>query len=279
MSINHYENFPVASFLCPPALRPAVVAIYHFARTADDIADEGVATPAQRLADLQAYGQALQNAATGQPPAPRWLPVFEPLQKIIHQHNLPVPLLAKLLNAFQQDLTQTTYANREELLAYCQKSANPVGRLLLHLYGINHPKALLQSDQICTALQLINFWQDLSEDIPRGRFYLPRTDCNAHGLTLDQLALKQDTPATQALVSTMVTWARELMHSGQELAHTLPGRIGWELRFVVQGGLRILKKIEHNQYRCLNQRRTLQWHDSLPILGAAILMKKQKVTP
>jgi hydroxysqualene synthase len=279
MSIDHYENFPVASFLCPPALRPAVVAIYHFARTADDIADEGHATAEQRLADLQSFRQELQNTATGQAPSPRWASVFLPLQKIMHQHCLPVPLLAKLLSAFEQDLSKTAYANREELLTYCEHSANPVGRLLLHLYGITDAQALVQSDQICTALQLINFWQDLSTDIPRERFYMPQTDCDLQGITPQQLKLKQDTPATQAVLATLAAWARELMHGGQPLVRTLPGRAGWELRLVIQGGLRVLKKIERMQYRCLNQRPTLKWHDTPSMLVHSLLMNKQKVTP
>ncbi|MFL6663494.1 MAG: squalene/phytoene synthase family protein, partial [Rhizobacter sp.] len=161
MPVEHYENFPVASWLCPPALRPAVTAIYGFARTADDLADEGDATPAQRLADLATYRRDLDAAATGAPPSARWTAVFSPLAGAIARHGLPVPLLHDLLDAFSQDVVQARYADRAELLDYCRRSANPVGRLLLHLYGIDDPRALHESDAICTALQLANFWQDL----------------------------------------------------------------------------------------------------------------------
>lgn len=156
--MTHYENFPVASLLCPPRLRQPIAAIYGFARTADDIADEGDALPAARLADLAAYLADLRAIAQGQAPSPRWASVFLPLQSVLRSHQLPVPLLEDLLSAFAQDVEKTRdgegYADREELLDYCRRSANPVGRLLLHLYGVHDIEALRQSDAICTALQL-----------------------------------------------------------------------------------------------------------------------------
>ncbi|MGE5330956.1 MAG: squalene/phytoene synthase family protein, partial [Nitrospirota bacterium] len=165
-AITHYENFPVASWLCPPHLRAPIAAIYAFARTADDLADEGNASPAERLSDLAAYRLDLQAIATGGVPSDRWTHVFAPLAAMLRQHALPVPLLADLLSAFVQDVEKTRnsagYATRAELLDYCRRSANPVGRLLLHLYGVHSAQALRESDAICTALQLINFWQDLS---------------------------------------------------------------------------------------------------------------------
>jgi squalene synthase HpnC len=184
----HYENFPVASWLCPPHLRPPIAAIYHFARTADDIADEGDASPDERLAELRAYREELAAAAQGEvPPSSRWPRVFGPLAHSIAQHGLPEDLLADLLSAFMQDIEKTrdrgTYADRAELLDYCRRSANPIGRLLLHLYGVHDAQALAQSDAICSALQLINFWQDPSVDLPRGRFYFPLTDCARRRLT------------------------------------------------------------------------------------------------
>jgi hydroxysqualene synthase len=272
----HYENFPVASVLCPPALRPAIVAIYAFARTADDLADEGDATAAQRLADLQAYGEDLRAIARGVPASARWSAVFIPLQKMLHQHALPVHLLQDLLSAFTQDLSQTHYANRPALLDYCSRSANPIGRLLLHLYGVTEPRAVAQSDAICTALQLINFWQDLGVDIPRGRLYVPMQDSLRHGVTPNMLCAQQGCAATSALVAELVAWARSLMNQGMPLAHTLPGRVGWELRLVVQGGLAILRKIERKQYRALNIRPTVQWHDGPAILWRAMCMRRVK---
>ncbi|HKX41237.1 MAG TPA: squalene/phytoene synthase family protein, partial [Burkholderiaceae bacterium] len=154
MSVDHYENFPVASILCPPALRPAIAAIYWFARTADDLADEGSASAETRLQSLAAYRADLFAVVAGQAPSPRWASVFETLRHAIQRHALPVPLLADLLSAFEQDVVKQCYADRTELLDYCRRSANPVGRLLLHLYGIADPVLQRQSDAICTALQL-----------------------------------------------------------------------------------------------------------------------------
>lgn len=246
--ITHYENFPVASLLCPPRLRPPIAAIYAFARTADDIADEGQATAAERLADLAAYRAELRSVATGQPPGTRWASVFGPLQAALHSHQLPVALLKDLLDAFAQDVAMTesraSYADRAQLLDYCRRSANPVGRLLLHLYGVQDDAALAESDAICSALQLINFWQDLSVDLPRGRHYLTDADCAAHGVVRADLAALHRTPASDRLILDSASWARALMLEGAPLVHRIPGRAGWELRLVVQGGLRILDKVE-----------------------------------
>ena len=261
MSVNHYENFPVASILCPPALRPAVAAIYHFARTADDIADEGDATPAGRLADLAAYRADLRAASDGAAASTRWPQVFEPLRTTIRQRSLPAPLLADLLSAFEQDVTKHSYADRAELLDYCRRSANPIGRLLLHLYGVTGMQALRQSDAICTALQLANFWQDLGVDTQRGRQYIPATDRDRHA---------GDTRAQVAVVS---AWARELMLFGAPLVHAVPGRAGWELRLVVQGGLRILDKIERLGFDTFHARPTLNLLDAPLLLWRALRMR------
>ncbi|MFM8636474.1 MAG: squalene synthase HpnC [Betaproteobacteria bacterium] len=290
MSVDHYENFPVASILCPPALRPAVVALYHYARTADDIADEGPGTPEQRRALLQRYrqcllaavGQAEANENTGPTPRPPggagqdqpgWPEVFEPLGRVVQQHGLPVQALLDLLDAFEQDTHNPPYPDRAALMDYCRRSANPVGRLLLHLYGVNDAASLAQSDAICTALQLINFWQDFSRDHPVGRCYLPHADAQAHGLNPQVLCALHDSPATQALVRELVGWARQLMTQGQGLAPRLPGRVGWELRLVVQGGLRILDKIEALQYRSLGQRPRLHMWDVPLMLWRAARMR------
>lgn len=274
--VTHYENFPVASLLCPPRLRPPITAIYAFARTADDIADEGGAAPAERLADLAAYRAELAAVAAGAAPGPRWAAVFGPLQVQLRAHGLPVPLLDDLLSAFVQDVEKTLdasgYATRAELLDYCRRSANPVGRLLLHLYGVQDSAALAQSDAICSALQLINFWQDLSVDIPRGRHYLTDADCAAHGVARAGLQAQQATPETLLLIADCVHWARALMQSGAPLVHRLPGRAGWELRLVVQGGLRILDRIAAQGYTTLHQRPTLRRRDWLAMAGRALVM-------
>nr|WP_225617077.1 squalene synthase HpnC [Variovorax sp. 38R] len=282
----HYENFPVASWLCPPHLRPPIAAIYHFARTADDIADEGDASPDARLAELRAYREELAAAACGEAlPDSRWPHVFGPLAWAITEYRLPEDLLADLLSAFMQDIEKTrhrgTYADRAELLDYCRRSANPVGRLLLHLYGVTDAQALAQSDAICSALQLINFWQDPSVDLPRGRFYFPRTDCARRGLTSEHFKvfepLSPAPPPQEAinLIAVVAFWARELMTEGAPLVHRLPGRVGWELRLVVQGGLRILDKIEDLGFDTFSQRPTVSKADAPVLLWKAWRMRRQ----
>jgi squalene synthase HpnC len=231
-SIDHYENFPVASWLCPVHLRPAVTALYHFARTADDIADEGDASAEHRLLELAQYRADLLTCTTeAATESERWPALFKVLARVITQHQLPLQALHDLLDAFEQDVRFTHlgqgYGSRAELLDYCRRSANPVGRLMLHLYGVTDALSLAQSDAICTALQLINFWQDRQQDLSRGRDYLPQ------GHTLAQ----------------ELTFARQLMMQGAPLAKRIPGRAGWELRAVVQGGLCILDKLDAQQLR------------------------------
>jgi hydroxysqualene synthase len=273
VSVDHYENFPVASLLCPPALRPAVAAIYWFARTADDIADEGDASPAQRLTDLAAYRVELQAAAEGRPPAGRWPGVFAALGPVIVAHRLPVALLGDLLSAFEQDTRQHRYADRAELLDYCSRSANPVGRLLLHLYGVTDTAALRRSDAICTALQLANFWQDLGTDTRRGRLYLPLADCARHGVAPEAVLDRVDSAALRRLMADMVGWTQGLMLDGAPLVHQVAGRAGWELRLVVQGGLRILDKIKAQQHDTLNVRPRLRAWDAPLLLWRALRMQ------
>ena len=280
--VTHYENFPVASLLCPPHLRQPIAAIYGFARTADDIADEGDALAAARLADLAAYHADLMAVAQGQPPSPRWASVFLPLQAVLRSHQLPVPLLADLLSAFAQDVEKTRdaegYADRAELLDYCRRSANPVGRLLLHLYGVHDPASLAQSDQICSALQLINFWQDISVDLPRQRHYLPTELLRRHGLPREAFhADANPDAATQVrmaqAVAVLCAQARALMQQGAPLVRRIPGRAGWELRLVIQGGLLILDKIAALQHRSWQQRPRVGALDMPRLLWRALCMR------
>ncbi|MEO8124194.1 MAG: squalene synthase HpnC [Burkholderiales bacterium] len=273
MSVNHYENFPIASLLCPRALRPAVRAIYAYARTADDLADEGDAPAAQRLTDLAAFEADLHAVVAGHAPSVRWRTVFEPLTATLRRHALPLPLLTDLLSAFRQDVVQTSYADRAALLDYCRRSAYPVGRLMLHLYGIDDGDALRQSDAICGALQLANFWQDLSVDRQRGRLYIPLADARRFGVDASDLLEGHDSARVRALVAELVVWTRDTMWSGAPLAHRIPGRAGWELRFVVQGGLRILKRIERNGFDSLQRRPTLALRDALTLTWRAFAMR------
>lgn len=273
MGVDHYENFPVASVLCPPRIRPAVVAIYHFARTADDLADEGSAPTEQRLRDLAAYRADLLALERGQPPGTRWPQVFRPLAQQMHDFALPTPLLHALLDAFVQDASNPLHADRASLLDYCSRSANPVGRLLLHLYGVGDARSLQRADAICSALQLINFWQDVGLDARRGRFYLPQDELQAAGVSLDDLRQQRDSAALRALTARLCAWAGDLMRHGAPLALTLPGRAGWELRLVVQGGLRILEKIAAMDHATLTGRPTLAPADLLRLSWRAVRMR------
>ena len=279
-AVNHYENFPVASWLCPPRLRPAIAAIYHFARTADDLADEGNATADERLADLQAYRGELLALAAGGPPSPvsqRWPQVFGPLRHTIATHQLPMNLLTDLLDAFEQDVLYTAsgrrYAHDGELLDYCKRSANPVGRLLLHLWGIDDALSLAQSDQICSALQLINFWQDISVDVARGRWYLSVEAMARLDVSDADLQPASESENATLLIAAYAGAARATMLKGIQLPLRIPGRAGWELRLVVQGGLRILDKIEALQFATWRQRPRLGAADLPIMLWRALRMR------
>ena len=268
-AIDHYENFPVASWLCPPTLRAPIAAIYHFARSADDIADEGSAGTGQRLAELDAYHAELRAIAQGRDPGALRPEVFGPLARALREHHVPTRLLHDLLDAFEQDVRYSDsgqrYRDDTELLDYCRRSANPIGRLLLHLYRIDDPALLQHSDQICSALQLINFWQDLGQDLARGRCYPSLETMHRFGVREADLLRPDGTPGARQLVAHYAAEARRMMHHGAVLALRIPGRAGWELRLVVQGGLRILDKIEACGFATWRQRPRLRAWD-LPLL-------------
>ena len=258
MELGHYENFPVASLLLPPKLREPVALIYRFARSADDFADEGDDPPAERLAKLHAYTREIISISQGNTPTD---PLFRDLAGIIREHSLPPQLFADLLDAFSQDVTKQRYANFAELLDYCRRSANPVGRLLLHLFKRTTDSELSCSDAICSALQLINFWQDLEIDYARGRVYLPQDEMAAHGVGERHLADKTCDAAWQALMRYQVERSRRMILSGAPLGRALPGRVGLEIRATVQGGLRILEKIERAGYDVFRRRPVLRMLD------------------
>lgn len=273
---THYENFPVASWLCPAHIRPAVVAIYRFARTADDLADEGNATPQQRLADLLAYRQALQASCSddgGETSAtpPRWLHVMQPLQAAVRQHALPLQALLDLIRAFERDVRHTAtghvYADWAELADYARLSANPVGRLMLHLYGMADTKSLAQSDAICTALQYYNFWQDISVDIARKRYYLPRHLCAPLGIDPTQ-PQRANAEQQTALMQRLLDHTNALMQQGQQLPLRLAAQLGQgnklsalELQLVWQGGWRIGQKTRRLGAAAITQRPKLHAGD------------------
>lgn len=264
--IEHDENFPVASWLCPARLRAPIAAIYRFARQGDDLADEGPASATQRLAELEHFRADLRAVASAQAHSQRWPSVFDPLREVLRDFALPVVLLEQLLDAFVQDVQFTAAARRyrddEELLDYCTRSANPVGRLLLHLYGIGDDASLRQSDCICTSLQLINFWQDLSTDLARSRWYPSVQAMQRHAVGEADLLSGQASPAATSLIAHYASQAKALMLKGSPLVDRIGGRVGWELRLVVQGGLRILEHIHDLNFET--------WH-SRPQLGRADL--------
>ncbi|MFC3110655.1 squalene synthase HpnC [Undibacterium arcticum] len=270
MAVDHYENFPVASILLPARLRPAVEAIYAFARSADDLADEGDATPAGRLAALDDYRLALDRIEHGRPADS---PLFTALTQVIAQYRLPLQPFRDLLSAFSQDVVTTRYADFTSLLDYCRRSANPVGTLMLHLYDAASPQNLRDSDAICSALQLINFWQDVAIDWQKQRIYVPQQDMRRYGVSETDIAAATSDHSWQALMRFEVERARILIESGAPLARRLPGRIGWELRLVIQGGLRILERIEMVDYDVFRRRPQLHANDWLRMAWRATQMQ------
>ena len=258
MSVGHYENFPVASVLLPPRLRQPVAVIYRFARTADDFADEGELPASERLARLDDYRQELKRLERSIAPEKA---LFSELADIAREYGLPLQLFHDLLDAFSQDVVKKRYTDYAELLDYCRRSANPVGRLLLHLFGATAQRNLEHSDAICTSLQLINFWQDVEIDWRKDRVYLPQDEMRRFGVTEAALASGELSGPWRALMRFQVERARALMLAGAPLGHALPGRIGLEIRTIVQGGLRILDKIDKVEGDVYHRRPVLKLHD------------------
>lgn len=277
---GHYENFPVASLLLPPRLRTAVLDIYRYARAADDIADEGDASDQERLAALARFGAGLdwiEKGAHAQPAPPDELAdIFVPLAATIARHRLPLAPFRRLLSAFAQDVAVKRYADFAALRDYCHRSADPVGELMLHLYEAATPRNLAWSDAICTGLQLTNFWQDVAVDRDKRRVYIPQEDLARHGVTEADIAAGNCSPAWRALMAFEVARARALLHSGAPLARALPGRIGWELRLVVQGGLRILERIETGGYDVFRARPVLKKTEWLKLAWRALRMPQAR---
>jgi squalene synthase HpnC len=270
MSVGHYENFPVASVLLPPRLRHPIGVIYRFARSADDFADEGDLPPHERLALLNAYRQELAKMERREASSH---PLFADLRNVVEKHALPPQLFYDLLDAFSQDVVKPRYANLPELLDYSRRSANPVGRLLLHLYRETSVQNLACSDAICSALQLINFWQDVAIDWQKNRVYLPQDTLARFGVTEQQIACGDTSGQWREMIAFEVKRTREMINSGAPLALRLPGRIGLELRLVVQGGLRILEKIDAVQGDVFRHRPVLGPLDWPLLFCRALLMR------
>lgn len=280
VAIDHYENFPVASVLLPRRLRRPVAVIYRFARTADDLADEGDAAPHERLAALGALADALDRIDAGTDPG---TPMMRALADVIAQYQLPLTLFHDLLDAFRQDVTVHRHADWDSLLDYSRRSANPVGRLMLHLYGAATPDRFARSDAICTGLQLVNFWQDVAIDFARGRIYLPADAMARHSVDDDALAEGRCDVRWLALMEELKIRTEAMLQSGASLALDLPRtvdwRIGWELRLVVQGGLRVLERIEAVGYDVFRRRPTLGPADWLLLAWRAAARYRSGTAP
>jgi len=245
LASSHYENFPVASRLLPRRLRDPVAAIYAFARIADDIADEGERNPEQRLHALDAMLASLEDLDAARRGGS---PLYLALADTVNRHSLPVVLLRDLLSAFRQDVSKQRYASFGELMDYCRRSANPIGRLLLHLAGQATERKLALSDAICSALQLTNFLQDLAQDYrENGRIYLPQDEMRRFRVSDMDIAEQRTTPQLQQLIRFQIQRTAQLLRAGSPLGNELRGRFGLEIRAIVLGGSRILEKL-HQQH-------------------------------
>ena len=264
---SHYENFPVASRLLPARMRPHIAAVYAFARLADDMADEGHRPAADRLADLEAWDARLSSIAAGAAPsAGPHAEVFVALRATIDACRLPPSLLHDLVSAFRQDVTVTRYATWDDLLDYCRRSANPVGRLVLRVAGYDRPDLDAASDAVCTALQLTNFWQDLEIDWKKGRIYLPAATRDDARAREEDLAARRMTAEWRRALGEAVARTRRLFRAGVPVADGVRGRLRWELRATWLGGTRILDKLEAADYDVFTRRPALTRADVPPIL-------------
>lgn len=267
MPVEHYENFPVASWLLPKRLRRPVEAIYRFARSADDIADEGNAPAATRLAQLAAYHSELERIERGETPDD---PVFGPLAAEIRAHAIPITPFRDLLSAFAQDVEKTRYASFGEVMDYCRRSANPVGRLMLHLYGDRDPRHLAYSDAICSSLQLINFLQDIAIDYRKDRIYLPQDELAAYHVSETQLAAGDTRGLWHTMMHRQIERARKLLQAGAPLGRQLKGRVGLELRVTIRGGETILRKLHADPGCVFHDRPVLTKKDWIFMLARGI---------
>lgn len=241
---SHYENFPVASFLLPKRLRTPVSVLYAFARQADDLADEGDLSSSQRLDGLASMQAALEQITT-RPAAPTTSPLFMALAQIIEEYQLPLQPFHDLLTAFRMDVEYRQFENFEQSLDYCSYSANPVGLLLLHLFRAATAENITLSNALCSALQLINFYQDLAQDYhEHRRIYLPQDELQRFGVTEYHFRERVTDYAMKQLMTLQFSRARTLLQDGAPLGRRLPGRIGLELRMIIHGGLRVLNKLE-----------------------------------
>jgi squalene synthase HpnC len=269
---EHYENFPVASFVLPKQLRDPISLIYTFARQADDFADEGNISVETRLSKLQGFKDELdlikKNVNTKSP-------FFTEFGNMVRKHKLPLQPFYDLLDAFGQDVTKTHYANFSELLDYCRRSANPIGTLLLHLFDKATPENLAYSDKVCTALQLINFYQDVAidfeDDHHKSRIYLCQDELQKFGVTEAQIASQHVNRHWEDFMLFNIDRAEKMLRDGKPLEHILPGRIGLEMRMIIGGGERVLYKLRSVRGDVFKHRPILKAWDWPVILLKALL--------
>ncbi len=266
-TVEHYENFPVGSFLLPKAFRPAIAVVYHVARYADDLADEGDASAAERLAALDECSAELQRIERGEAAVTAR---FQALAPVVAKYQIPLELFEDLFSAFRQDVVKTRYQDFGEVIDYCRRSANPVGRILLHIFGQTDSRQLALSDGICSALQLVNFWQDVAIDWKKDRVYLPQDDMERFRVTEVDIAQGIATPAFKQLMSFQCDRTRRMLRAGSPLGVQLPGRVGLEIRTIVLAADRVLSKIKFAQYDVFNARPTLTRGDWPAILWQAL---------
>jgi len=265
---THYENFPVASVLLPMHLRKPIGLIYSFARQADDFADEGDLSPAQRLALLDGFKQELDLIQANAVPE---TPFFVTLQAMIQAHQLPLTPFYDLLDAFSQDVVKSRYENYGEVLDYCRRSANPIGRLMLHLYGAVTPQNISYSDAICSSLQIINFLQDVAIDYKKNRIYFPLDEMQKYNIDERQIANGDNSGAWSSFMEFEINRVRNLLRSGAPLGKVLPGRFGLEMRTIIAGGERILYKLQKSRGDMFNQRPVLKPWDWATMLYKTVL--------
>lgn len=263
---EHYENFPVASLFLPRERRPYIAAIYAFARLADDMADEGTLPPEERLAKLNAWEDKLRASYLGKADDP----VFVALAETATVKKIPQSLFVDLLNAFRMDVTRSRYQTFSDLLEYCRLSANPVGQLVLHVFDDAEEGKMGLSDHICTALQLANFWQDISVDKQKGRIYVPLEDLERFRYTEDDFCRGVEDGRFRELMRFEVERTQKLFHDGKPLLNSVTPDLHFELALTWNGGMAILKKIEATGYALFERRQHLSWLDKLSVLGATL---------
>ena len=265
LATTHYENFHVASWFLPARLRPHFYSIYAYCRISDDLGDE-VGNREQSLALLNFWGRELDACYR----AETRHPVFVALAETIHACEIPKQPFADLLTAFRQDQTVTRYQSMEDVLQYCRYSANPVGRLVLYACGYRFPEMFLLSDFTCTALQLANFWQDVSSDYERGRIYLPLDDMRRYGVDEASIARREPTQAFRELLRYEVGYARELFSKGLPLISMVDKELALDLDLFSRGGLAILDAIEKRRYDVLTERPAISKGRKLGLAGRAL---------